>query len=72
MGHDAAMLLRHQTSCDAPLADVFSVSSDPAFRQSSAKARGVLSADATISPQGEGLSVRIDQVQPIDGKGSAR
>jgi hypothetical protein len=40
---------------------------DPAFRQSSAKAMGVISADVTITPSGEGMSVRIDQVQPTEG-----
>ena len=28
---------------------------------------GVISADVTITPNGEGISVRIDQVQPTEG-----
>lgn len=41
--------------------------SDPAFRQASAEAMGVISADVTIRPTGEGISVRIDQVQRTEG-----
>ncbi len=61
------MLLRHQISYDAPLADVFEMLSDPAFRQASADAMGVLSADVSITAKGAGTSVRIDQVQPTAG-----
>ena len=67
MQHDAGMLLRHEISYDAPLADVFAMLSDPGFRQASADAMGVLSADVTITPNGEGISVHIDQVQPTEG-----
>jgi len=67
MHHDAGMLLRHEISYDAPLADVFAMLSDPGFRQASADAMGVLSADVTITPNGEGISVLIDQVQPTEG-----
>jgi hypothetical protein len=61
------MLLRHEISYDAPLGDVFAMLSDPGFRQASADAMGVLSADVTITPNGEGISVHIDQVQPTEG-----
>jgi uncharacterized protein YndB with AHSA1/START domain len=61
------MKLRHEISYDAPRADVYAMLADPAFRQSSAKAMGVISADVTITPSGEGMSVRIDQVQPTEG-----
>ena len=67
MQHDAAMKLRHEISYDAPLADVFAMLADPDFRQSSAAAMGVISADVSITPKGEGISVRIDQVQPTEG-----
>jgi uncharacterized protein YndB with AHSA1/START domain len=67
MQHDAGMMLRHEISYDAPLADVFAMLSDPAFRQASADATGVISAEVTITPNGEGLSVHIDQVQPTQG-----
>ena len=36
MQHDAGMKLRHEISYDAPLADVFAMLSDPAFREGSA------------------------------------
>ncbi|MCW2762936.1 MAG: hypothetical protein JWR85_3137 [Marmoricola sp.] len=61
------MLLRHEISYDAPLADVFAMLSDPAFRKVSADAMGVISADIVITPNGDGISVRIDQVQPTEG-----
>lgn len=61
------MLLRHEISYDAPLSDVFAMLSDPEFRQVSATAMGVISADVMITPSGEGISVKIDQVQPTEG-----
>ena len=61
------MKLRHEIGYDAPLADVYAMLSDPAFRQASADATGVISADVSITPKGEGMSVRIDQVQPTEG-----
>jgi uncharacterized protein YndB with AHSA1/START domain len=67
MQHDAGMKLRHEITYDASLAEVFAMLSDPAFRQASADAMGVISADVTITPRGEGLSVRIEQVQPTEG-----
>jgi uncharacterized protein YndB with AHSA1/START domain len=67
MQHDADMLLRHEIVYDAPLADVFAMLSDPMFRQAAAEATGVISAEVSITPGGEGISVRIDQVQPTEG-----
>ena len=64
------MKFRHENTYDAPLSDVFAMLSDPAFRQASAAAMGVISADVTITPKGSGdrgVSVRIDQVQPTEG-----
>lgn len=61
------MRLLHEISYDASLADVFAMLSDPGFRHASADAMGVTSADVSISPKGEGISVRIDQVQPTAG-----
>ncbi len=61
------MRLRHEISYDAPLGEVFAMLSDPGFRQASAEAMGVISADVTITPNGQGISVRIDQVQPTEG-----
>jgi uncharacterized protein YndB with AHSA1/START domain len=61
------MRLRHEITYDAPLADVFAMLSDPAFRQRSAEAMGVISADVSIHAKGAGISVKIDQVQPTEG-----
>jgi uncharacterized protein YndB with AHSA1/START domain len=61
------MRLRHEITYDAPLADVFAMLSDPAFRQRSAEAMGVISADVSINAKGAGISVKIDQVQPTQG-----
>jgi uncharacterized protein YndB with AHSA1/START domain len=61
------MKLRHEISYDAPLADVYAMLADPEFRQASATAMGVISADVTITGSGEGMSVVIDQVQPTAG-----
>jgi uncharacterized protein YndB with AHSA1/START domain len=61
------MRLRHEITYDAPLADVFAMLADPAFRQRSAEAMGVISADVSIDAKGAGISVRIDQVQPTEG-----
>ncbi|MBV9831219.1 MAG: DUF2505 domain-containing protein [Marmoricola sp.] len=61
------MKLRHEISYDAPLAEVFEMLADPAFRQRSAEAMGVISADVSIDRTGGGMEVRVDQVQPTEG-----
>ena len=61
------MELRHEISYDAPLADVYAMKADPDFRQAAAAATGVISAEVSITPKGEGMTVRIDQVQPTEG-----
>jgi uncharacterized protein YndB with AHSA1/START domain len=63
----SAMKLRHEISYDAPAADVWTMLSDPAFRQKSCEAMGVLSSTIAIEPVGEGMKVRIDQVQRTEG-----
>jgi uncharacterized protein YndB with AHSA1/START domain len=63
----AAMKLRHEISYDAAPADVYAMLSDPDFRQRSCDAMGVLSAEITVEPAGDGMRVRIDQVQPTAG-----
>ena len=67
MQHDADMLLRHEIVYDAPMAAVFAMLSDPQFRHAAAEATGVISAEVSITPNGEGISVRIDQVQSTEG-----
>jgi uncharacterized protein YndB with AHSA1/START domain len=61
------MLLRHEISYDAPVADVYAMLADPDFRRASAAAMGVISVEVTITPKVEGMTVRIDQVQPTEG-----
>lgn len=63
----SAMKLRHEISYDAPAADVWTMLSDPAFRQKSCEAMGVLSSTIAIEPVGQGMKVRIDQVQSTQG-----
>ena len=62
-----AMKIRHEISYDAPPEEVFAMLADPAFRQRSCDAMGVLSADITVEPAGDGMHVRIEQVQPTEG-----
>jgi uncharacterized protein YndB with AHSA1/START domain len=61
------MKFRHEITYDAPAAEVYAMLTDPAFRQRSCDAMGVLSADITIEPHGPGATVVIDQVQPTEG-----
>ena len=61
------MKLQHDISYDAPLADVYAMLADPEFRQAAAAATGVISAEVSITPKGEGMTVLIDQVQPTEG-----
>jgi hypothetical protein len=63
----AAMKFRHEIVYDATAAEVFAMLADPRFRRRSADAMGVISADVAIEPAGEGMVVRIDQVQPTAG-----
>lgn len=69
MQHDAAMKFRHAISYDATREQVFEMLADPEFRKASADAMGVISADVSIERDGDGdgMSVRIDQVQPTEG-----
>jgi uncharacterized protein YndB with AHSA1/START domain len=61
------MKFRHEITYDAPAAEVYAMLTDPAFRQKSCDAMGVLSADIAIEPHGTGARVVIDQVQPTEG-----
>lgn len=63
----SAMKLRHEITYDAPAADVWTMLSDPAFRQKSCDAMGVLSSTIAIEPVGQGMKVRIEQVQRTEG-----
>ena len=62
-----AMRFRHEISYDATADEVYAMLSDPAFREASAAAMKVVSADVSITPRDEGMSVRIEQVQRTEG-----
>jgi uncharacterized protein YndB with AHSA1/START domain len=61
------MLLRHEVTYDAPPADVWAMLSDPAFRQKSCEAMGVVSCTVALDRVGDGMRVRIEQVQRTEG-----
>ena len=63
----SAMKLRHEITYDAPAADVWEMLSDPAFRQKSCEAMGVVSCTIAVDRVGQGMNVRIDQVQRTEG-----
>jgi uncharacterized protein YndB with AHSA1/START domain len=61
------MRFAHSVKYDAPIDEVYAMLSDPDFRQRSCAHMGVLTADVQITPQGKGVSIVIDQVQPTEG-----
>jgi len=62
-----AMKFRHEIVYDAPAHDVWAMLADPAFRQKSCEAMRVVSANISVDPSGEGMKVRIEQVQRTEG-----
>jgi uncharacterized protein YndB with AHSA1/START domain len=63
----AAMQLTHAAVYDAPLDQVFAMLTDPGFREYAAQRSGVLEVTVDVQPHGEGRTVRMDQVQPLQG-----
>ena len=63
----SVMLIRHELTYDAPRDEVYAMLADPAFREKVCRAQDVLSVEATVAPQGEGMTVRVDQTQPAQG-----
>lgn len=61
------MRFSHEMRYAAPPADVFAMLADPEFREQVCVAGGTISHDVQISPDGAGMSVVVDQVQPPDG-----
>ncbi|KQT89343.1 hypothetical protein ASG49_16325 [Marmoricola sp. Leaf446] len=62
--------LRHEITYRASPDEVFAMLADEDFRRRSAVAQGVLTADVSIvrnGPDEQGISVRIDQLQPTRG-----
>jgi hypothetical protein len=61
------MKFQYTSSYDAPAEDVFAMLTDPAWREKVGKAQGVVSSDVTVTPEGDGCRVVIDQVQNTAG-----
>ena len=61
------MKFRHELTYDSPPADVFAMLADPAFREKVSVAQDVVSADITLTPNGEGFDFVNDQVQKTAG-----
>lgn len=61
------MRFQHTSTYGATAADVFAMFSDPEWRRKVGNAQGVVSSDITITPEGEGCRVVIDQVQNTAG-----
>lgn len=61
------MKIRHEITYAASVEDVFAMLTDPAFRQRSCDAMGVLSSDISVEPSGSEVTIVIDQVQPTEG-----
>lgn len=61
------MRFSHEMRYDASPADVYAMLADPDFRNKVCVAAGTITHDVRISPDGDGMTVRIDQTQPADG-----
>jgi hypothetical protein len=62
-----AKRLRHDLRYDAPMADVYAMLADPAFREEVCERQGVLRSMVTVDPDESGMEVTIDQVQAARG-----
>lgn len=63
----SAMQVSHSAVYQAPLDDVYAMLTDPAFREYAARHSGVLAVTVDVQQQGDGHSVRMEQVQPVQG-----
>ena len=61
------MRFQHTSTYGAAAADVFAMFTDPEWRKKVGNAQGVVSSDITITAEGEGCRVVIDQVQNTAG-----
>ena len=61
------MRFQHTSTYDAPVDQVYAMLTDPAWRRRVGEAQGVVSSDVTITPQGKGCRIVIDQVQNTAG-----
>ena len=62
-----AKRITHDLTYDAPLAEVAAMLADPAFRQEVCDYQRVLRSSVEIEPVGEGMRVRVEQVQAAHG-----
>lgn len=62
-----ATRLTHELTYDAPLTEVGKMLMDPAFRERVCDAIGALRKTVTIGPDGGGMKVVLDMVQPATG-----
>jgi hypothetical protein len=61
------MRLTHTATFEAGAAEVYAMLTDAGFRERSAAATGVLSAEVSVEETAGGHVVVVDQVQPTDG-----
>lgn len=62
-----AMRFQHTSTYDAPAAEVYAMLTDPAWRERVGAAQGVVSSTVTITPDGDGCRIVIDQEQNTAG-----
>jgi len=61
------MHFHQELQYDASPAEVYAMLSDPAFREVVCEAGDSVRHEVTITPDGDGMSVSVDQVQPAAG-----
>ncbi len=61
------MRFQHTSTYDAPAGDVFAMLSDPDWRKAVGAAQGVVSSTVTVTPQGAGCRIVVDQEQNTAG-----
>lgn len=62
-----AKRITHDLTYDAPLADVAAMLADPAFRKEVCDEQRVLRSEVDVTGAGEGMRVRVEQVQAANG-----
>lgn len=61
------MRFQHTSSYDAPAEAVYAMLTDAEWRQKVGEAQGVVSSEVTVTPQGAGCRIVVDQVQNTAG-----
>lgn len=62
-----AVKFSHKMRYAAAPAEVHAMLADPAFRERACEAGGALRHEVSVSPDGSGMRVVVDQTQPADG-----